>query len=64
METYKLSQVLKEENILIKERRKRLFGEEVSEKLEQEKFGIALSGGGIRSATINLGFLKTLNLFA
>ena len=24
-------------------------------------FGIALSGGGIRSATINLGFLKTLN---
>lgn len=26
-------------------------------------FGIALSGGGIRSATINLGFLKTLNRF-
>ena len=31
---------------------------------EQENwFGIALSGGGIRSATINLGFLKTLNRF-
>ena len=31
---------------------------------EQENwFGIALSGGGIRSATINLGFLKTLNKF-
>lgn len=26
-------------------------------------FGIAMSGGGIRSATINLGFLKTLNKF-
>jgi hypothetical protein len=26
-------------------------------------FGISLSGGGIRSATINLGFLKTLNKF-
>ncbi|HND89188.1 MAG TPA: hypothetical protein PK971_12715, partial [Saprospiraceae bacterium] len=31
---------------------------------EQENwFGIALSGGGIRSATINLGILKTLNKF-
>lgn len=31
---------------------------------EQENwFGIALSGGGIRSATINLGFLKTLHRF-
>lgn len=26
-------------------------------------FGIALSGGGIRSATINLGFLKTFNKY-
>lgn len=26
-------------------------------------FGIALSGGGIRSATINMGFLKTLNKY-
>ena len=31
--------------------------------LQDTKFGIALSGGGIRSATINLGFLKTLNKF-
>ena len=30
---------------------------------EENWFGIALSGGGIRSATINLGFLKTLNRF-
>lgn len=30
---------------------------------EENWFGIALSGGGIRSATINLGILKTLNKF-
>jgi hypothetical protein len=30
---------------------------------EEQWFGIALSGGGIRSATINLGFLKTLNRY-
>ncbi|HFA48918.1 MAG TPA: hypothetical protein ENJ95_07875 [Bacteroidetes bacterium] len=63
METYKLNKVLEEEEAMLRERRKRLFGEEESLKLEDNKFGIALSGGGIRSATINLGFLKTLNLF-
>lgn len=30
---------------------------------QENWFGIALSGGGIRSATINLGILKTLNKF-
>jgi len=30
---------------------------------QENWFGIALSGGGIRSATINLGLLKTLNRF-
>ena len=30
---------------------------------EENWFGIAMSGGGIRSATINLGILKTLNKF-
>ena len=30
---------------------------------QENWFGIALSGGGIRSATINLGILKTLNRF-
>ena len=63
MKTYKLSQVLKKETELIEQRRDKLFGPEAKEKLKTEKFGIALSGGGIRSATINLGFLKTLNLF-
>ncbi len=45
-------------------RRQKLYGDsETAEQLKNTKFGIALSGGGIRSATINLGFLKTLNKF-
>ena len=63
METHKLSKVLQEEAALLQQRREKLFGAAAKEKLEKEKFGIALSGGGIRSATINLGFLKTLNIF-
>lgn len=62
IETVKCAQVIKEENILLKKRRE-LIGKEDPEKLEMNRFGIALSGGGIRSATINLGFLKTLNRF-
>lgn len=34
---------------------------EMPDDLEQTKFGLALSGGGIRSATINVGFLQALN---
>jgi hypothetical protein len=46
------------------ERRQRLHNsDETLEQLDNSKFGIALSGGGIRSATINLGILKTLNKF-
>ena len=64
METFKLGDVLKEEKKLLTERRRRLFGEEAAAAFDKNKFGIALSGGGIRSATINLGFLKTLNQFS
>jgi hypothetical protein len=63
MEIFKLKSVLQEELTQLKERRRRLFGDESAEAFEKNKFGIAMSGGGIRSATINLGFLKTLNLF-
>ncbi|MEZ4960583.1 MAG: hypothetical protein R2830_12255 [Saprospiraceae bacterium] len=63
MQTYKLTTVLKEEKAMLTERRRRLFGEEAAAKFDENKFGIAMSGGGIRSATINLGFLRTLNLF-
>ncbi|MEO1517315.1 MAG: hypothetical protein AAFV95_19975 [Bacteroidota bacterium] len=45
-------------------RRQKLFDDNTSlEEFEDSKMGIALSGGGIRSATINLGILKTLNRF-
>ena len=60
----KYSQVIKiEEEHLLKRRQKLYAASETPEHLKNTKFGIALSGGGIRSATINLGFLKTLNKF-
>jgi hypothetical protein len=31
------------------------------DKVNKSLFGIALSGGGIRSATLNFGFLQVLN---
>ncbi len=53
---------IEDEHLL--KRRRRLFGEQEDiAGLKRTKFGIALSGGGIRSATINLGILKTLNKF-
>ncbi len=57
-------QLIKIEDEQLIERRKRLSSEpQDKDELEKTKFGIALSGGGIRSATINLGILKTLNKF-
>lgn len=61
VKTVKCSKVIEEENILLKKRRELLLGKQEAEKLPLNRFGIALSGGGIRSATINLGFLKTMN---
>lgn len=64
-QTFDCEHIIQEEQAQLKTRRKKmgeLFGEPV-EPIEETRFGIALSGGGIRSATINLGFLKTLNLF-
>jgi hypothetical protein len=55
-----LEPVLKDEMKAIAARRKKInpdSGEDVADDL----FGIALSGGGIRSATINLGILEVLN---
>ncbi len=57
-------QLIKVEDEQLLQRRKKLFGTgEDKEHFQKTRFGIALSGGGIRSATINLGFLKTLNKF-
>ncbi len=56
-------EVIHEESQQLKKRRKKLFKDGSDEKFADTKIGVALSGGGIRSATINMGFLKTLNKF-
>ncbi len=57
-------QLIRIENENLLKRRNLIFNEgDDNQVLEETKFGIALSGGGIRSATINLGILKTLNKF-
>ncbi len=66
-EAYKLKDVLETEAAALQARRAKMqeAGLDAAnpDAFEENKFGIALSGGGIRSATINLGFLKTLNIF-
>ena len=63
-EVLNYEEVIRRENEKLIERREKMTGKKVDqEELKNSKFGIALSGGGIRSATINLGFLKTLNKF-
>ena len=58
----KQSEVIEEENIALKARRVKMFGEtEGAATLEESKFGIAFSGGGIRSASICLGGVKILS---
>ena len=59
----KYQDIVDEENKLLAERRRIIYGEEDAQRLDQTKFGLALSGGGIRSAVVNLGILKTLNCF-
>ncbi|TNE51875.1 MAG: hypothetical protein EP344_16345 [Bacteroidetes bacterium] len=53
--------ILREKEELLK--RRKLLNIEHGKPDNDHWFGIALSGGGIRSATINLGFLKTLHRF-
>ena len=60
---FRIHEVIEREDEHLKTRRKELFGASTAQELDINRFGLALSGGGIRSATINLGFLKTLNLF-
>lgn len=63
-EVLKYDEVIRREDEKLLERRERMTGKKSDlEELRKTKFGIALSGGGIRSATINLGLLKTLNKF-
>lgn len=62
-ETLSYPDVIKREDAYLRERREALHGRDFAEQLDDNRFGIALSGGGIRSAVINLGILKTLNKF-
>lgn len=57
------SDVIAAEDELLRERRRKIMGDDFAAALEENRFGLALSGGGIRSATINLGILKTLHKF-
>ncbi|MCC6461889.1 MAG: hypothetical protein IT260_15545 [Saprospiraceae bacterium] len=62
MATQSFRDVILREKEMLRLRRQKLQQEHGTP--EQENwFGLALSGGGIRSATINMGFLKTLNRF-
>ncbi|MCF8245349.1 MAG: hypothetical protein K9J46_09355 [Saprospiraceae bacterium] len=63
MECSDLEKVIENETAQLTERRRLQQGDAAAQDFEATKFGIAMSGGGIRSATINLGFLKTLNKF-
>ncbi|HNE28078.1 MAG TPA: hypothetical protein PLW66_02870, partial [Saprospiraceae bacterium] len=58
----KLLDIIAQEKKLLNTRRDRLRQQHGDEK-QPNWFGIAMSGGGIRSATINMGFLRTLNRF-
>lgn len=59
-DTLTLEQILKDELEIIKTKRKLLHSADSSDN-PTNLFGIALSGGGVRSATINLGILEVFN---
>ncbi|MBK6997813.1 MAG: hypothetical protein IPH31_24090 [Lewinellaceae bacterium] len=62
MESISCNEVIQKEQEHLRLRRQKLgFEHGTAEK--PNWFGIAMSGGGIRSATINLGILKTLNKY-
>ncbi len=62
MSIFSFKEVIQREKEQLRQRRNKL-GQEHGTPEQENWFGIAMSGGGIRSATINLGILKTLNKF-
>jgi hypothetical protein len=62
MKPISCKEVIQKEHEHLRLRRQKLGIEHGTEE-NPNWFGIALSGGGIRSATINLGILKTLNKY-
>ena len=63
MKPIELNEVIQKEREQLLLRRQKM-GFERGTPDQPNWFGIALSGGGIRSATINLGFLRTLNKYS
>ncbi|MEM6723288.1 MAG: patatin-like phospholipase family protein [Bacteroidota bacterium] len=59
-EIYKMKEVIEEEKAFIKKRREKLNPDEAKDEIDN-LFGLAMSGGGIRSAILNLGFAQYLN---
>ena len=55
----RIQEVLAEEDVKLREIRGRRSGGEIPDAIENT-IGIACSGGGIRSATLNLGILEVL----
>ncbi len=62
MSTFSYKEIIRQEQEQLRLRRQKL-GQEHGTPDQANWFGIALSGGGIRSAIINLGLLRTLNKF-
>ncbi|MBI1806499.1 MAG: hypothetical protein HYR76_05550 [Ignavibacteria bacterium] len=61
--TRTIDQILKDELEVIKAKRANTNPDDGADDPLKNLFGIALSGGGIRSATINLGILEIFNTF-
>lgn len=61
--SYSFTEVFNEERKYISQRRKNVTLDQDNNKVSEPDnlFGLALSGGGIRSATLNMGFLNYLN---
>ena len=60
MRKFRTKDVIRTETDLLAKRRSKLYDEQDASNLQKDKFGIAFSGGGIRSATICLGITKVL----
>jgi hypothetical protein len=61
MPVLNIGELLAMEEIYVRERRKEKFPEDTEVNVKEDSLGIALSGGGIRSATLCLGLMKELN---
>ncbi|MBK7936564.1 MAG: hypothetical protein IPJ82_05530 [Lewinellaceae bacterium] len=61
MSYYALKDIIAIEDKALRLRREKLFNAEDSQNLDSDRFGIAFSGGGIRSASVCLGAVRVLS---